>query len=93
MKINVEQLIAWEIFGLIIAALIALPVGTGIYVSSNKGKFPDEYRSGYICGAEPPTQKDFTARDIPICLNMRTDVAERTSTYCIQAGGLDKPAV
>mmetsp|Transcript_38092 Transcript_38092/g.77788 ORF Transcript_38092/g.77788 Transcript_38092/m.77788 type:complete len:298 (+) Transcript_38092:71-964(+) len=60
-------------------------------------------RSGYICGAEPPTQEEIAARSaIPICLNINTG---NTTSYsydqfqlsnrplCLQAGALDKPAV
>jgi len=61
-------------------------------------------RSGYICGAEPPTQEEIAARSaIPICLNINTNTGNTTSyadsqyqivrPLCLQAGELDKPAV
>ena len=88
------QFIHAAIIVLFIAAFLALPVGLGILASSNKGRFPDEYRNGYICGAEPPTQEEFTARsNVPVCLNMLDKMRPIYGPLCLQAGGLDKPAV
>eukprot|EP00573_Skeletonema_grethae_P005134 CAMPEP_0201696990 /NCGR_PEP_ID=MMETSP0578-20130828/8987_1 /ASSEMBLY_ACC=CAM_ASM_000663 /TAXON_ID=267565 /ORGANISM="Skeletonema grethea, Strain CCMP 1804" /LENGTH=260 /DNA_ID=CAMNT_0048183039 /DNA_START=156 /DNA_END=935 /DNA_ORIENTATION=- len=81
-----------------IAGLVALPVGIGIFVSVKNGKLGGErlYRSGYICGKEPPTREDIAARgNISTCLDvlMSGSFGRSFSSLCLQAGGLDKPAV
>jgi len=80
---------------LFVAALIALPVGIGLLVGSNNGKFPDTYRSGYVCGIDPPSVEDYIARgNISTCINMQSSKWRSGITNnCLQAGGLDRPAV
>jgi len=79
-----------------IAGIVALPVGIGLYVSVRNGKLGgvELYRSGYICGKEPPTREDIAARgNISTCLDIRMSPGSSFSSLCLQAGGLDKPAV
>lgn len=79
-----------------IAGIVALPVGIGLYVSVRNGKLGgvELYRSGYICGKEPPTREDIAARgNISTCLDIIMSPGSSFSPLCLQAGGLDKPAV
>lgn len=92
------NLIEYFFIGIYIAALVALPVGIGIFVSYNNGKLGEHelYRSGYICGTKPPTKEEIAARnDIPTCLNIKgiRRFGVGTTTICLQASGLDKPAI
>ncbi len=80
-----------------IASFVALPVGIGLYVGTSNGKLGgvnvNAYRSGYICGKEPPTREDIAARgNISTCLDVQ-DLLWYGKNLCLQAGGLDKPAV
>ena len=90
--------IGYFFIGIYIAALVALPVGIGIFVSYNNGKLGENtsYRSGYICGTEPPTKEEIAARnDIPTRLYV-TNMEGYSFTnkpLCLQAGKLDEPAV
>ena len=61
------NLIGYFFIGIFIAALVALPVGIGIFVSYNNGKLGEHelHRSGYICGTEPPTKEEIAARNDP----------------------------
>ena len=91
-KVDVCNLIVYFLVVIYIAALVCLPVGIGIFVSYKNGKFGeyDIYRSGYLCGAQPPTAEDIAARnDIPTCLKFK----DNRGPLCLQAGKLDKPAV
>ena len=103
-KVNCCNLIGYFFIGIFIAALVALPVGIGIFVSYNNGKLGEHelHRSGYICGTEPPTKEEIAARNnIPTCLYVthmgRYPFANRTDyklgPLCLQSGKLDKPAV
>jgi len=83
----------------IIAVTLAgvLPLLTGIIIMV---RINGEFRSGYICGEEPPTQEDLAARGsaVPICLDpVYNSSLEYGSIedvpFCLQAGDLDKPPV
>lgn len=94
---KVDSACAYFFRGIYVAAIIALPLGIGIYASANNGKLGEYniYRSGYICGTEPPTREDIFARSgIPTCLDIKSIGNQYINDpFCLQAGGLDKPAV
>ena len=102
------SLFCFQVF--VVVSLLIFPIGICMlliasvrYAKSGGGrKFFASYRSGYICGAKPPTQEDFVARSaVPICLNLNINAGKETRygdyvsnrPLCLQAGGLDKPAV
>ena len=103
-------------FGLLFCAyLMFFPIGIWMVVRANRsasaittndgsrsGYFLHSYRSGYICGAEPPTQEELVTRNaVPMCLNLTINAENRTRygdyvsnrPLCLQAGALDQPAV
>ena len=90
-----SKICGWVVIALFVGALIALPIGIGLLVGSNNGKFPDTYRSGYVCGLQPPSVEDYIARgNISTCINMQSSKWRSGITNnCLQAGNLDKPAV
>ena len=97
------------------AALASFPIGIWMLfrardsesaITTNdggrSGYFFSSYRSGYICGTEPPTQEELVARSaVPMCLNLTINAENRTGygdyvsnrPLCLQAGALDEPAV